>query len=535
MSNKSELAWNKVDWKKIESRVFRIQRRIYKAKTEKKVNVVYYLQKKIINSLDGKLLSIREAIKIQKSCGIKTLYFHNRKKSINLVCTLKIKNNQSKDNNYRNKVNKSILLSSFDEKKHLLKDHGAQFIIKLALEPEWAPVFEINSMGHQLGQNYQDTIKTILSTKDMNIKYTFHSKLFELSKSFDKKNFLKKLNTIKIIEGQIKKWLHFNLTLHFEKRKTNFYSDSDFEKTQINPIVPFLCDIALSGLETYLTNFINTQIRKPRVNNRIQYFRYLNEVLILSENKQVLTEIILIGNQYLKSLGIQFDKNSNLSKNMEAISFLGFQFNIVKPKNEFNKRIRIAKDSKNLLLSKTRFIIQKNKSATSYYLIVRLSSVLLSWGMYFQYCDCKKTFLQIDNRILNQLRAWVFRRKAQGKNRSFLKEKYFPSEQNFSYQGSKHKNSWVLCGELKTVIKQCTNYLPKLYWIEQKKYLSVKNICSIYDGDYSYWHKRLFNHNMHIEQRFLLRKKFLFENKIEIYNLFTTLKIKTFNIKNTSD
>ena len=525
MSNTSELAWNKVDWKKIESRVFRVQRRIYKVKTEKKVNVVYYLQKKIINSLDAKLLSIREAIKIQKSCRVKNLYFHNRKENIDLVCTLKVQNN-------KNKVNKNILLSSVEEKKHSLKDQGAQFLIKLALEPEWASAFEIDSMGHNVGQSYQDTIEAVLSTKNLKAKYVFHSKLFEISKNFDKKNFLKKLNTIKIIKHQIKKWIDFNLTLYFEKRKTNFHSDSDFEKTQVGTIIPFLCDIALNGLETYIIKFINFQIKKPKVHSEIQYFRYLDEILILSENEETLTQTVLIYNQYLKKIGILFDKNVTLSKNLEAINFLGFKFNIFRPKNEFLEKVTISKESKNLLLSKTRFVIQRNKSVTSYYLIVKLSAVLLSWGIYFQYCDCRESFLQMDSRILNQLKAWVFRRKAQGKSRSFLKEKYFPSKQNFIYQGSKHKNSWVLCGELKTLSNQYTNYLPKLYWTKQKKYLNVKNIYSVYDGDYPYWNKRLLNHSMHTEQQLLLRKKFLFESKIEVYNLFTTLKIKTFNIQN---
>lgn len=83
MSNTSTLAWNKVDWKKIESRVFRIQRRIYKAKTEKKVNAIHYLQKKIINSIGAKLLAIREAIRTKKSYWIKNIYFNNRKKKLN--------------------------------------------------------------------------------------------------------------------------------------------------------------------------------------------------------------------------------------------------------------------------------------------------------------------------------------------------------------------------------------------------------------------------------------------------------------------
>jgi hypothetical protein len=51
---------------------------------------------------------------------------------------------------------------------------------------------------------------------------------------------------------------------------------------------------------------------------------------------------------------------------------------------------------------------------------------------------------------------------------------------------------------------------------------SIKNNYSIYNGNYLYWYKRLCN--LEFEQKFLLKKKFLFENKVEIYNLFATLK-----------
>ena len=175
------------------------------------------------------------------------------------------------------------------------------------------------------------------------------------------------------------------------------------------------------------------------------------------------------------------------------------------------------------MLYKTRFIIQKNKSSSSYQLINKLTPIVLDWGHYFQYCECHADFLQMDDKILNQLRAWVFRRKAKGKNRSFLKENYFPSNKIFRYKKVIYENNWVLCGELKIPNKKSIrNFLPKLIWLQEKNYLIIKNNYSIYNGNYLYWYKRLCN--LELEQKFLLRKKFLFENKIEIYNLFATLK-----------
>lgn len=523
MSNTIKIRWNEVDWKKIESKVFRIQRRIYKAKTDKTVNVVYYLQKKIITSIEGKLFSIREASKSKENYWIKSIYLTNSRKTIKLVYSSNLKKTITLNNN-KIKNLKKLLINSETEINILVKDKAKQVLIKLALEAEWASKFELCSMGHHLGQSYQDTIENIFSKQIIQVEHSFQKDLFEGFKNFNNKRFLKKLNTIKIIKLQIEKWLNSNKMLEFKKSKLLFSTDFSFEKVQDNIIIPLIYDIALSGLETYLSQFVKNTLKNAFGVKKIKYVRYLDKVLILSEDLNILNQIILICEHYVNKLKLEFNtKKAKISKNTEGINFLGFQIIVIKRKNDFQKKISISKESKKLLLAKTRFIIQKNKSVSAYYLIRKLTPSIVSLGTYFQYYDCKKEFSQIDNRILNQLRAWVFRRKAQGKNRSFLKEKYFPSNKVFIYEGVKYKENWILTGEVQTSNNNnIKTFLPKLSWIKQKNYRTVKNNKSIYNGDYLYWSKRLID--IENDQRLLLQKQFLVEGKIEIYNFFATLK-----------
>lgn len=199
MSNPIKIRWNEVDWKKIESKVFRIQRRIYKAKTDKTVNVVYYLQKKIITSIEGKLLSIREASKSKENYWIKNIYLTSSRKTIKLVYSSNLKKTITLNNN-KVKNLKKLLITSETEINILVKDKAKQVLIKLALEAEWASKFELCSMGHHLGQSYQDTIENIFSKQIIQAEYSFQKDLFEGFKNFNNKRFLKKLNTIKIIK-----------------------------------------------------------------------------------------------------------------------------------------------------------------------------------------------------------------------------------------------------------------------------------------------------------------------------------------------
>ncbi len=520
MSNIIKIAWNEVDWKKIESRVFRVQRRIYKAKIDKKITAVHYLQKKIIIGFEEKLLSIREATRVQQLYWIKKIHINNSRKQINLIYNSRVEKNIIFD---KNKVKnlKKILIDSETKTNELIKDKAKQYLIKLALEPEWASKFEPYSMGHNLGQSYYDTLTNIWSRESLNKEYSFQKNVSEDFKSFNSKRFLKKLNTIKIIKIQIENWLQSSI---FEKRNLPFYTEFKYEKSQKNIIIPLLFDIAFNGLETYLTNFLTSTIKNSKKDVKIKYCRYLDNVIILSTDLILINEISIIYNKYLHKLGSNNNnEKSKISKNTEGITFLGFQLILIKRKNHFQQKLFISKESKKFLLAKTRFIIQKNKSVSSYYLVKKLIPSIVIWGKYFQYCECRKDFLQIDNRILNQLRAWVFRRKAAGKNRTFLKEKYFPNNAIFTYEKLKYKENWVLSGELKVPNKDNLHiFLPKLSWIKQKNYVAVKNNNCIYNGDYLYWSRRLNNVEEH--QHKLLQKKFLVEGKIEIYNFLVKSK-----------
>ena len=52
-------AWEDINWTLVESRIFRLQVRIFKASQKQQQNKVRYLQKKILRSIDAKVLAVR--------------------------------------------------------------------------------------------------------------------------------------------------------------------------------------------------------------------------------------------------------------------------------------------------------------------------------------------------------------------------------------------------------------------------------------------------------------------------------------------
>lgn len=55
----SKLAWKEIDWTLVQKRLSRQQRRVYNASTEGKRHIVHAIQRRIIRSLDARLLSVR--------------------------------------------------------------------------------------------------------------------------------------------------------------------------------------------------------------------------------------------------------------------------------------------------------------------------------------------------------------------------------------------------------------------------------------------------------------------------------------------
>ncbi len=53
------VAWNEINWRKVEKSVFKLQKRIYQASKTGKVKKLRKLQKTLINSYYAKLIAVR--------------------------------------------------------------------------------------------------------------------------------------------------------------------------------------------------------------------------------------------------------------------------------------------------------------------------------------------------------------------------------------------------------------------------------------------------------------------------------------------
>lgn len=496
---KSELTWNQIDWGNTYQIVRRLQRRIFKASRSGDIKKVKQLQQRMIRSSHAKLIALQQVTTLNKGKNTPGVDgFVPTKPSMKLTLAKNLHLNGKASLVKRVWIPKP----GKNEKRPLgiptIQDRAKQALAKLAMEPEWEAKFEPNSYGFRPGRSSHDAIEAIfLNLRSKTDKLVYDADIRKCFDRIDHTALLAKLETFPLMERQITAWLKAGIMEEY----ANTPRDSIMGTPQGGIISPLLANIALHGLEEHLKNYVSSRnFPKPHPEAgrgtkvkraALGVIRYADDFVIIHRNPEIMEKVILETKDWLANMGLEISpEKTKLRKASKSFRFLGFQIILVSKQGQFRVKITPSKENVKRLTDKTRNIMQNNKSASSYALIYLLRPVLIGWGNYFRYCECKETFKKVDNVIYNQLRAWVFRR-ATRQGRETVRQKYFPENRVYKFQNRTYKANWVLNGTstLKKG-KPKSIYLPKVAWISSEKYVKVKETSSVYDGNHLYWAQR---------------------------------------------
>ena len=166
------MEWKDIPWRKLERKVFKLQKRIYQASQRGDVKAVRRLQKTLMKSWSAKSLAVRRVT--QDNQGKKMAGMDGRKSltpkaRLNLVVKLKLSSKATPT------MRVWIPKPGKDEKRPLgiptIHDRALQALVKLALEPEWEARFEPNSYGFRAGRSCHDAIEQIYGSINQKAKY----------------------------------------------------------------------------------------------------------------------------------------------------------------------------------------------------------------------------------------------------------------------------------------------------------------------------------------------------------------------------
>ena len=546
-------AWKDINWSLTDKRILRYQTRIYKAAKEGNISKVKCLQKRLLKSLDAKLIAVRRVTTLNKgktTPGIDGQIYVTDIEKIKLVKQLRL------DGKALPIRRAYIPKPGKIEKRPLgiptVGDRAKQALCKLALEPEWESRFEINSYGSRPGRNCQDAMEAIFtSLRNHSNDKGYHKYVLDadISKCFDQIDhtyLLEKLNTLPEMEAQVKAWLKAGIMEEFSKTKQwNDIPQNQKGTPQGGIISPLLSNIALHGMEEHMKDWICTKPSFAKTNKysktakrkSLAIIRYVDDFVIIHKNENIIREAKAEISKWLwdgPRLVLSEEKTAIRNTN-NGFDFLGFTCITITRGSSTRAKIYPSRLSQARLLLKVRQIVIKNRNASSYNLINLLRPVIIGWANYFRFSECSSIFNKLTHLIFQKLRAWVFRRDTRN-GRKEIKQRYFPSNQTYLFDGTKHQNNWVLHGKQlgKSGIER-KNWLPHLSWVKSRKWVKILGDYSPYNGDNLYWGKRTINKGTwNIRQRKLInsqkgfcpycKTQFLIDSVVEVDHIIPISK-----------
>ncbi|AFZ51627.1 group II intron reverse transcriptase/maturase [Dactylococcopsis salina] len=503
----AETEWNQIDWKEVEIRVFKLQKRIYRASQSGDVARVHKLQKLLLRSWCAKLLAVRRISQDNQgknTAGIDGVKSLSPKQRLSLAESLTL---TGKGESLRRVW---IPKPGRKEKRGLgipvMEDRARQALLKLALEPEWEAKFEPNSYGFRPGRSCHDAGEAIYKAINLKPKWVLDA---DISKCFDRINhnvLLQKLNTTPIMARQIRAWLKSGVLDRGDWMPTN-------EGTpQGGVISPLLANIALHGLEEYIKQWTETwKGRKEKNRKSISLIRYADDFVVLHKDKSIIQQAKMLIEQWLHGLGLEISESKTrvchtlheTDETKAGFDFLGWnirQYKVGKHhsgktahKEILGFKTIIKPSDKNIKTHYEKIVeaLDSMRGKSQEVIIDKLNPIIRGWCSYHKTVCSKETFQHIDHLVYNKLNRWIKRRHP-NKTPKWCKERYFHLTKEKDLAKEDRKDKWVFStpSDVPNSPVAGTHELWKHAWTPIERHIKIEGTRSPFDGDWRYWSKR---------------------------------------------
>ncbi len=478
--------WKTMPWRKIEGRVFKLQRRIYQATIRGETQKARSLQKLLAASWRAKSLAVRRVTqenKGKKTAGVDGVKSLTPPQRLQLISAMDL--HAPVKPVRRIWIPKPGKLEERPLGIPIMHDRAAQGLAKLALEPEWEARFEPNSFGFRPGRSCQDAIAQIFEIIKHTPRYVLDADIASCFDRIDHKALLEKINTSPHFARPIREWLKAGVV------DNGICMPTEAGTPQGGVLSPLLANMALHGLEDVVKKAGGPE--KQRENGRVIRHttfcvRYADDFVVFNNTWGGIQRCKEAIQEWLKDMGLELkDAKTRYAHTLEekeecngnvGFDFLNFtirQFPVGKYKSKKLYKT-IIQPSKNSIARHWRAlaeIIDRMKATTLDDVIRMMNPKIAGWCAYFKTEVSSQAFQRLDNLLWHKIYRWA-KRKHSRKSADWVVQQYFKPD-------GKSKHGRV---EGKTQTLRWHRNTPV------KRHVTLRKGVSPYDGNWSYWGTR---------------------------------------------
>src|SRR5713101_9900822 len=434
--------WSTTPWRKLERYIYRLQKRIYKAKQCGDTRAVRGLKRMVKRSRAAKTLAVRQVTQDnrgKRTAGIDGVKNLNPAERLDMASTLALVGKASPVRRIW------IPKPGKDEKRPLgiptMMDRAKQARAKMALEPEWEAVFEPNSYGFRPGRSCHDAIEHI-HTAMRKEKYILEADIKGCFDNIAHKALLDKVNDPEL-RPTLKKWLKAGVI------DQDIFQETEQGTPQGGVLSPLLANIALHGLEEETKEALKTSLNraeKPyhrgweRTKTALQVIRYAHDIVVIHKDLGVIKEAEKYIAAWVGKMGLQLKPEKtrivhsllSYEGNEPGFNFLGFNCRQYRRTTEgrIKTLIKPEKDKLHRHLKQIGRIIREMGINSQRELRSKINPRIAGWSNYYRTCAASETFKKADNVVYWQLSEWTKKKQKRIRSTRRKMRKYFKETKN---------------------------------------------------------------------------------------------------------
>lgn len=485
-----EWEWSSINWRTVETTVFKLQKRIYQASLQGKTVLVRKLQRLLTTSFAAKVLAVRKVTQQNKGKrtagvdGITALTPAQRKE---LVLCMNLEANTSPIRRvWIDKPGKK-------EKRPLgiptIRQRAIQTLVKMALEPQWEAKFEPNSYGFRPARSCHDAIQAIFNALKIKHAYVLDADIAGCFDNIDHHALPDKLNNSPKLKRLIKAWLKAGIM------DNEIITPNKSGTSQGSTISPLLANIALHGMENDTKEYLREDLfrynQQKWKGNAGKYMksmsvvRYADDFVVIHEDKNIVLKARDYISEWLRKMGLELKAEKTRlchtlwphQKEKAGFTFLGFnirQFKANDRKKGYKVIIRPDKESVRKHLSHIKVQLRQLRHVNQERVIAVLNPIIRGWVNYYQYVVSRTTFEKAEHVTFRKLWQWACYRHSR-RHRKWIRSKYFIRHGGDNWRYKTKQGNYLMVHTDRKITR----------------FVKVKENKSPFDGDFVYWTTRM--------------------------------------------